>query len=262
MNLNFMKLTSTVLKLLCLGMVSTTQAAEVITYTLARGSTITYSQGGKHGEVTEPLSGSFDWTRCPDDGVSLCFDAIRMDLESPSFVMRVASIGNDLATSVIVGTNVSCFGKVVDVTNKVNGNTLTSARILEVFESESTACGKYQGPATHPARLIYTQLLLEGVGPMKIFAFTGPDSDGDGVPDSVDVCGESAPGAAVDSDGCSIDQLVPCAGPRSGGRWKNHGQYVAAVVKTAHSFHEQGLITKNQELIIIREAIHSDCGKK
>src|SRR5690349_23911059 len=31
----------------------------------------------------------------------------------------------------------------------------------------------------------------------------------------------------VDSNGCSIEQLVPCGGPASGGSWKNHGQYVS-----------------------------------
>src|SRR5207249_8785497 len=44
-------------------------------------------------------------------------------------------------------------------------------------------------------------------------AFVGePDEDKDGVPDSRDQCPGTAPGAIVNADGCSIDQLVPCEG--------------------------------------------------
>jgi len=32
-----------------------------------------------------------------------------------------------------------------------------------------------------------------------------------------------------------IEQLVPCAGPLSGGRWKSHGQYVASVVEVVEA---------------------------
>ena len=43
------------------------------------------------------------------------------------------------------------------------------------------------------------------------------DSDCDGVGDSVDQCPNTPPGSIVNADGCSIDQLAPCAGPASGG---------------------------------------------
>jgi hypothetical protein len=33
--------------------------------------------------------------------------------------------------------------------------------------------------------------------------------------------------------GCDVAQLVPCAGPLSGGTWKNHGEYVRSVVEAA-----------------------------
>ena len=49
------------------------------------------------------------------------------------------------------------------------------------------------------------------------FQSTVVDSDGDGVPDIVDHCPATTPGSAVNEHGCSVDQVVPCAGPVSGG---------------------------------------------
>ena len=43
------------------------------------------------------------------------------------------------------------------------------------------------------------------------------DADGDGIEDGLDQCPDTTPGTAVDANGCSLDELVPCAGPRSGG---------------------------------------------
>lgn len=83
------------------------------------------------------------------------------------------------------------------------------------------------------------------------------DSDDDGVADSQDQCPGTAPGAIVNADGCSIEQLSPCHGP-----WKNHGQYVRSVVQTTKAFLHDGLITRDQRHKIIREAAQSSCGKR
>jgi hypothetical protein len=87
------------------------------------------------------------------------------------------------------------------------------------------------------------------------------DTDGDGVPDSEDVCPDTPAGANVDAQGCSIDQLVPCAGPRTGGTWRNQGEYVSAVTRTAEAFLAAGLITEAQKDAAVRAAAQSDCGK-
>jgi hypothetical protein len=85
------------------------------------------------------------------------------------------------------------------------------------------------------------------------------DSDGDGVPDSRDLC----PGSPVaDADGCSIDQLVPCAGPRSGGTWRNHGHYVSEMAKAAAAFVAAGLLTEEHASGVVNVAARSSCGKK
>ena len=83
-----------------------------------------------------------------------------------------------------------------------------------------------------------------------------PDSDGDGVPDSRDLCPDSPTGAIVDANGCSIDQLAPCDGP-----WRNHGEYVSSVAQHASEFVRAGLITEAQRAVIVTRAARSDCGK-
>ena len=88
------------------------------------------------------------------------------------------------------------------------------------------------------------------------------DADHDGVLDVADLCPDTIPGAVVDGDGCSIDQLVPCDGPASGGRWKNHGEYVSAVGRLADRFRAAGLITAHQQGAITAAAARSDCGKR
>ncbi len=86
------------------------------------------------------------------------------------------------------------------------------------------------------------------------------DTDGDGVPDAIDQCPDTPPGAIVDAHGCSIAQLVPCEGPFSGGTWRSHGQYVRAVLQTATDFLKSNLITRRQWAQIVTRAAHSKCG--
>jgi hypothetical protein len=103
---------------------------------------------------------------------------------------------------------------------------------------------------------------ITGQGPFNAaFSLAGEtDADGDGVPDSLDLCSDTPAGAIVDANGCSIDQLAPCSGPISGGSWKNHGQYVSAVAQAAELFVAQGLITQAQADEIVAQAAQSDCG--
>jgi hypothetical protein len=95
------------------------------------------------------------------------------------------------------------------------------------------------------------------------FSLSGEtDADADGVPDSADLCPNTPQGSVVNADGCSIDQLAPCAGPASGGAWKNHGQYVAAVAHAAEAFVAQGLISQDEKDAILTAAAQSECGAK
>jgi hypothetical protein len=88
-----------------------------------------------------------------------------------------------------------------------------------------------------------------------------PDQDFDGVPDAVDLCPGTPPSTVVNAQGCSIEQLVPCAGPASGGILKNHGAYVSAIAHAANEFAAQGLISRSEKGAIVSRAARSDCGK-
>ena len=87
-----------------------------------------------------------------------------------------------------------------------------------------------------------------------------PDSDGDGIPDPLDRCPGSSSGP-VNASGCSIEQLVPCDGPANGGNWKNHGQYVSALTKTAEQFLQDGTITADQKDTMVAAGAAGICGR-
>ena len=103
---------------------------------------------------------------------------------------------------------------------------------------------------------------ITGQGPFNAsFSLTGDmDSDGDGVPDSQDQCADTPAGGIINSSGCTIDQLVPCEGPSSGGTWQNHGQYVSAVAHISNTFKKEGLISGREKGQIVSTAAQSECG--
>ncbi len=83
------------------------------------------------------------------------------------------------------------------------------------------------------------------------------DIDDDGVLNDFDECEDTPVDEIVDpSNGCSIEQLVPCDED-----WKNHGKYVSALAKTSNSFVNQGLITEDEKDDLMGEMASSDCGK-
>jgi hypothetical protein len=102
---------------------------------------------------------------------------------------------------------------------------------------------------------------LENAGRLRGIMELVIDSDNDGVPDSLDLCPNTPPGAIVDVNGCSIAQLVPCHGPLSGGAWRNHGAYVSAVARKTEEFLLTRIITAEQRNAIIAEAARSTCGR-
>jgi hypothetical protein len=109
---------------------------------------------------------------------------------------------------------------------------------------------------------IGTDITHQGPFNAAFSLFGETDEDGDGVPDSSDLCPGTPAGAVVDADGCSIDQIAPCSGPASGGTWKNHGQYVSAVAHAAEAFRAQGLISADPADDVVEQAAQSDCGAK
>ncbi|RDH80817.1 MAG: hypothetical protein DIZ80_16795 [endosymbiont of Galathealinum brachiosum] len=90
------------------------------------------------------------------------------------------------------------------------------------------------------------------------------DADKDGVPGLSDICPYTPQGELVNPDnGCSLNQLAPCEGPRgSDEKWRNHGQYVSTLSNYANEFVTIGLITSKEKGDIISSAARSSCGKK
>ncbi|MEM6702013.1 MAG: thrombospondin type 3 repeat-containing protein [Acidobacteriota bacterium] len=88
------------------------------------------------------------------------------------------------------------------------------------------------------------------------------DRDGDGVRNRHDRCPFTPPGTVVaPGNGCSIEQLVPCDGPRGMSRpWRNHGQYMRALTQTAKRFVQLGLITQQEKDDVVSAGAQSQCG--
>jgi uncharacterized repeat protein (TIGR03803 family) len=122
--------------------------------------------------------------------------------------------------------------------------------------------GAYGGLILASDGWLYGTTMFGGNGGGGVIYRLPVDSDGDGVPDDRDLCPGTSAGSVVDEHGCSIDQLVPCDGPITGGRWKNHGQYLAAFTTVANDFLAKGLITAQEWRALIQAATHSQCGKR
>jgi DNA-binding beta-propeller fold protein YncE len=86
------------------------------------------------------------------------------------------------------------------------------------------------------------------------------DADGDGVDDPLDACPGTAPGDLVGADGCSVSQRCPCAGPRDGLEWPNHGAYVTCVTRVRPEFVAAGILTRREAAAVVRRAARSQCG--
>ena len=88
-------------------------------------------------------------------------------------------------------------------------------------------------------------------------AIAPKDTDRDGIPDYLDACPNTAPGAVINAEGCSIEQIAPCASP-----WRNHGEYVNRVKAVTEEFARAGLITEDQRRGLSIQAAHSGCGRQ
>ena len=88
------------------------------------------------------------------------------------------------------------------------------------------------------------------------------DDDNDGVLDESDACPFTPLGEVVDpNNGCSLNQLVPCEGPRGSDEpWRNHGQYVSTFTKVAQDFVKMGLLSNKEKGAIVSAAARAICG--
>lgn len=252
-----MKLLKCAVLLACLSIVTNAYAADILRYTLVNGSMITPYYGADPIGPPELLTGNFDWIQVEDSNI-IGFNATYLDFQSESYRIELNNTTvNDLGTSVFKDSCLTYFGEIVDLTDLS----------VPTGNMQSYSGGCYSGSPYSPTSLTYTDVRISPVGGglfvARLSIIAALDSDRDGVPDDpTDQCPGTADGAVIDAQGCSIDQLVPCDGPTSGGYWKNHAQYVSAVDETAGVFLENDLITIDQKRAIVKAAVRSSCGKK
>ncbi|HRE88254.1 MAG TPA: thrombospondin type 3 repeat-containing protein [Myxococcota bacterium] len=87
------------------------------------------------------------------------------------------------------------------------------------------------------------------------------DQDADGVMDLEDECPGSGEVAVDPSNGCSIEQLCPCAGPRgTDDEWRNKNRYVSCVTQAARRLVKQRLMSAQERDATIASAQTGDCG--
>jgi hypothetical protein len=58
-----------------------------------------------------------------------------------------------------------------------------------------------------------------------------------------------------------LPELPSCAGPATGGLWRNHGEYMAAVTRALNRLVEENVITAVQRGALIAQAARSTCGR-
>jgi len=88
----------------------------------------------------------------------------------------------------------------------------------------------------------------------------GIDSDSDGVGDACDHCPNTPAHAIVNADGCSVDQICPCEGPRDGGEW-TRGGYAKCVAGAVRDLRRLGLLSRREAADVVRGALQNGCGQ-
>jgi len=86
------------------------------------------------------------------------------------------------------------------------------------------------------------------------------DVDLDGIGNACDTCPGTALGAAVLSNGCSIEQTCPCSGPQPGQLWEDQRAYVGCVARVLKTLASAEQITREQARKMAQTAVRSGCG--
>lgn len=216
----------------------------------------------------EPLQGTFDITllQVPSDHTVEAVTGI--DWRSESFNFRgtgfIQRLGGDHVAMVL--------------DTKVNGSSvlLTSGRRRPSLTSDI----RIHLSSPHDAEVGYVLTIIAVPE-----AADGPDSDGDGVSDTLDncpttdlpdqedtdndgagdvcdLCPETPLGSPVLSDGCAPSQRCPCEGPDLDTDWQSQRQYVQCVAQTLKQLHEQRRLSRSEIRQMMKDAVRSGCGRR
>jgi hypothetical protein len=198
------------------------------------------------------FSGSWDVNTggVPDPGTGIIYFVDQADPTRVSDIVEaswstVVQSGFDRATITLAIQSSACGADLGPLPTAFAGlgvpDPVSSIGIQSSFRDPATAV-----PVTIPSNLT-----------IQFVSNDDTDCDNDGVPNGTDLCPNTSPGAVVNADGCSIDQLCPCAS-----QWKNHGAYASCVSQAAGNFVAAGLISAEQKDAIVAQAGASSCGGK
>ena len=88
------------------------------------------------------------------------------------------------------------------------------------------------------------------------------DTDNDGVGDVCDVCPDTPLGSPVLSDGCAPSQRCACEGPSPDEEWPSQREYVQCVAQTLKLLHEQHRLSRSEIRQMLKDAARSGCGRR
>lgn len=179
-------------------------------------------------------------------------ESVAAYIEIPGYALR------DVAPETVTVNGVAAYAASATVGDR-DGDAIPDLRI-EVDGPSFVSTLPDEGDAPVAVSGSVGDKQFEASGTIRVLA-GGNDDDDDGVANRDDLCPGTQPGEAVNAQGCSIDQLCPCAGPAGGGSWKSHRQYVKCVKDRAGEFLTNGWIDEVENTAIIRRAKDSDCGR-
>jgi DNA-binding beta-propeller fold protein YncE len=120
-------------------------------------------------------------------------------------------------------------------------------------------------PANGPVEVTTTGTLgpLQFVAPATVaLADSGSlDPDGDGVLAAADRCPGTTPGEPIDTNGCSVTQRCPCAGPLPDTAWRNHGAFVRCVRDATQGLVGLARLAPRQAAALLADQAQRPCGR-
>ena len=141
-------------------------------------------------------------------------------------------------------------------TTTTTSTTSTSAPTTTTHTTTSTTAPSTS--TTQPTTTTSTVTLPPDTTSTTLPADPLADSDGDGVPDTLDTCPGTPVGDVVDASGCTA---CPCDGPRSGGVWHARAAYLRCVRAAAKRRVAQGLLSPHEQRSDLQRARRSSCGR-
>jgi hypothetical protein len=88
------------------------------------------------------------------------------------------------------------------------------------------------------------------------------DTDGDGVGDACDDCPDTPLGSPVLSDGCAPSQRCACEGPTPEEEWSSQRQYVQCIARTLKLLYDEHKLSRSEVRQMLKDAAHSGCGRR